>query len=204
MVFGKIFKAIGQLMMLPVMIVKLVLRFDKVGAGLLLIVEGVLQEVVEMPMGLMYLGIDLAVLVQAIMLFSVTNFFCGLKLMKNFTSCIIFYILDVVGKLFYLIPAIMFYILDKLGMGGYKMERTIWNKLEYLDRLSIDYIGFHIIHYSKSIREKCYNCKRLKTGAFIKKTTELANDLIDPILPMTTGGLMKMVNGFMQIAFAMT
>lgn len=198
------FNMIKKLMMLPIMIVKLVVRFDKVGAGLLLILEGVLQEVIELPMGLMYLGIDIALLVQAILLFSVTNFFCGLKLMTNFTSCIIYYVLEMLGKLFYVLPSLMFYAFEKLGMGGYYIERTIWNKLEYLDRLTIDYLGFHIIHFPKSIRDKCFNCKRLKPGAFVRKTTELANDLVDPIIPLTTGGLMKMVNGFMNIAFAMT
>ncbi len=71
--------------------------------------------------------------------------------------------------------------------------------LEKLDRFTIDQFGFHIIHFPKSIRDKCYNCRRLKPRAFVRKTGEFVDDLTNDVIPLTTGGFVKMLGGFEKI-----
>ena len=85
---------------------------------------------------------------------------------------------------------------------GSKIENTIWSSLEKLDRFTIDQFGFHVIHFSKSVRDKCYNCRRLKPVAFVRKATDFANDINDPIIPLATNGISNMFDGFKRIVNA--
>jgi len=123
-------------------------------------------------------------------------------MMENFTSCIFYYILEIIGKILYFIPMLVFMMLDFIGGKGKigsKIETNLWSLLEKLDRFTIDQFGFHIIHFPKSIRDKCYNCRRLKPRAFVRKTGEFVDDLTNDVIPLTTGGFVKMLGGFEKI-----
>ena len=74
--------------------------------------------------------------------------------------------------------------------------------LEKLDRFTIDRFGFHVIHFPKSVRDKCYNCRRLKPSAFVRKTGEFVHDVKTDVIPLTTGGLSKMFGGLGKIVNA--
>jgi hypothetical protein len=131
---------------------------------------------------------------------------CGMKLMQNAFSCAIYYILDIFGQILYLFPRIFFWILDKITGKkkiGSMIENTIWKGLEWVDRLTITYLKFHIIHFSKSVRDKCYNCKRLKPTVFVGQALSIVDDLADPILDLSVGGIKQMVNGLGRIVNAL-
>jgi hypothetical protein len=190
---GKVFGAISQ-----------------VGQGVKDIFEGVVREFTGVPQGIWYGALDTSVFIQYIWEFFITNFMCGMKLMQNAFSCAIWYILEIIGQIMYLVPRILFFLLDKISGAmkkglkvGTMIESTIWNGLEFIDRLTITYLKFHIIHYSKSIREMCYNCKRLKPTVFVDKALEIVDDLGDPILPLMIGGLQQMIGGLGRIANAL-
>lgn len=97
---------------------------------------------------------------------------------------------------------IVFLIIDWItgkSKVGSKIEDSIWSFLERVDRFTINNFGFHVIYFSKSIRDKCFNCRRLKPVAFVRKATDFANDINDPIIPLATGGIKDIFNGFAYI-----
>ena len=44
----------------------------------------------------------------------------------------------------------------------YETEKRIWKNIYKLNDALFPYLGFHIAHYSKSVRDKCYTCVRLR------------------------------------------
>lgn len=183
-------------------IVKFVSAMVRVFIGMGKIFAGVAREMVELPAGIAIGALGISRFIQTIWVFGISNFFCGMKMMGNFTSCAIYYLLEIIGNILYLVPMLVFLVLDWISGKsklGSKIEDGIWSTLEKVDRFTIDNLGFHIIHFSKSVRDKCYNCRRLKPVAFVRKATDFANDINDPIIPLATGGIMDIFNGFKYI-----
>jgi|TARA_B110000285_G_C15140553_1_gene630511 hypothetical protein len=182
---------------------KLITLAVEVGIGLSQIFKGVAREMIELPAGIAVGALGVSRFVQTIWIFGISNFFCGMKLMGNFTSCAFYYLLEILGAFMYLIPMLVFMVLDWVtdSMGS-KIENTIWFYLEKMDRFTIDQFGFHVIHFSKSVRDKCYNCRRLKPVAFVRKAKDFANDINDPIIPLATGGIKDVFKGFERIVGA--
>ena len=82
---------------------------------------------------------------------------------------------------------------------GSQLENKIWDFLEKLDIKVADRTGQHLIYFSQSTRDDCFNCRRLKTSAFVRKTGDFMNDMTDDVIPLTTGGFGKMFWGFKKI-----
>lgn len=174
----------------------------EIGEGIYDIFTGVAQEFFEFPQGAYIGAVSGAKMAHALGVFGITNFICGLKMLQNGTSCIGYYLLQILGKLFYLIPMIFVILLDFVSgkaKVGSKMEKVLWDGLERVDIWTTHRFGFHIIYFSKSVRDKCFNCRRLKTSAFVRKTGEFVNDMTEDVIPLTTGGLSKMFGGFGKI-----
>lgn len=181
-------------------ILKAVLILTRVPKAISMIMEGIIQEITEIPIGAAIGATSGSRLIQTFWVFGISNFFCGMKMMGNFTSCALYYVLEVIGTILYLIPMLVFMFFDWITrdkkMGSY-LEKLIWEQLEILDRFTIENLGFHVIHFSREIRDKCYNCRRLKPSAFVSKTGDFVTDLNESVIPLTFGGLGKMLNGFM-------
>ena len=184
-------------------LLKMVTVIVEIGIGITKIFQGVAREMIELPAGIAIGAMGVSRFIQTIWIFGISNFFCGMKLMGNFTSCAFYYLLEIIGAILYLIPMLVFMVLDWLSSGmGSNIENKIWFYLEKLDRYTIDNIGIHVIHFSKSVRDKCYNCRRLKPVAFVRKAKDFANDINDPIIPLATGGLKDLFKGFERIVGA--
>jgi hypothetical protein len=169
-----------------------------VGEALGEIFKGVADEFAGVPQGIWYGALDGSVFIQYIWEFAFTNFTCGMKMLQNIQVCFIYYVLDVLGHILYLIPMIVFWFFDLCTPNehiGSSLERTVWSKLDAVDRWTISNLGFHIIHFSKPVRDQCYNCKRLKITTFVGKATEIVRDIEDPLVPLMVGGLEEMVQG---------
>ena len=181
---------------------KLLTLAVRVGIGLGKIFAGVAREMVELPAGIAIGALGISRFIQTIWVFGISNFFCGMKMMGNFTSCAMYYLLEIIGTILYLVPMLVFLVIDWISGKsklGSKIEDGIWSTLEKVDRFTIDNLGFHIIHFSKSVRDKCYNCRRFKPVAFVRKATDFANDINDPIIPLATCGIQDIFNGFAYI-----
>jgi hypothetical protein len=177
----------------------------EIGEGIYDIFTGVAQEFFEFPQGAFIGAVSGAKMAHALGVFGITNFICGLKMLQNATSCGGYYFMQIIGKIFYLIPMIFVILLDFVSgkaKVGSKMEKVLWDGLERVDIWTTQRFGFHIIYFSKSVRDKCFNCRRLKTSAFVRKTGEFVNDMTEDVIPLTTGGLTKIFGGFGRIVNA--
>jgi len=178
---------------------KLIPKLIKVITGVIMGIKdiflGLAREFKEFPQGAYYLAVHAAIFVQYLGVFAFTNLACAMQMIQNLTSCFFWYALDIFGKILYLVPQIFILILTFFGIPAKEMETKIWDGLESLDRIVVDASGYHIIHFPKSVRDRCYNCKRLKTSALIDKANDAFGDIKDPILPLMTGGLVDMFGG---------
>jgi len=175
----------------------------KIAVGLAEIVAGIGRELGEAPVGIYLTWVQVVIFIQTLWMFSITNFTCAMRMMNNASYCAFFYILDVLGQILYLIPRLVIFALSLIGMPAYEWEKGIWDFLEQVDRWCIDYIGIHIIHFPKSIRETCFSCRRLKPTAFVSKAQNTAAALKNPILPLLTGGIGTAFGGMTRIRDAL-
>lgn len=108
---------------------------------------------------------------------------CGLKFLVNFPKCIIFYLLDIIGKLLYL-PIILVLWISKffLGIDLYYIEKDIWKAIENGNAFFFSIFGFHLIHFPKSIREDCYVCIRLRK-AVVNRQRKVLIDTVNNKVP---------------------
>jgi len=190
---GRIFKQITRIFS----------AIPKVGYGTLEIAGGVGQTVATAPAGIYLTWVQLVIFIQTVWVFAFTNLNCAMRMMNNASYCAFFYILDVVGQIIYLIPRLIIFVLNFVGMPASDWEKGIWDFLEDIDKWFIDRIGIHIIHFPKSIRETCFNCRRLKPTAFVSKAQKTADAIKNPIVPLLTGGIGLMVKGINRIADAL-
>ena len=100
---------------------------------------------------------------------AITNVMCFTKMIMNGLDCIFWFFLDLMGKLMYLIPSAVFLFLELIGFYGYEIERQVWVGLEKLNSIVFHSTGFHIIHFPKWVRDRCYNCKRLKLNSVVRQ-----------------------------------
>ena len=166
--------------------------------------EGLEQEVYEAPEGLMIAGADFTRLVTFSVAFFITNIMCAVKSIQNFYFCFLFYILEFIGQLAYLPVRIFLFCASFMITDIYIYERKFWEMVEKLDRILFYYIKFHIAHYPKQIRDKCYNCKRIKMTSMGNILFGTLKDISGPIpnnlfggIGTMAGGLMKMLNALM-------
>jgi len=128
--------------------------------------------------------------------YMLTNLFCGVKFFQNFTKCFFWYVLDILGKLTYLIFfTLPILFLEAICLPAKKVESYIWDRLEELDRCIFDLFGFHIIHFPKSVRDRCYNCKRLKEDVFTRQGKQFQHDVDHEINPLMTSWIKKFKKG---------
>ena len=182
---------------------KIFSAIPKIGQGAFEVVGGVGQEVVSAPVGIYLTWVQAVIFIQTVFVFAFTNLNCAMRMMNNASYCAFFYILDILGQMFYLIPRLIIFALNLVGLPASEWERGIWDILEDIDKWCIDHIGIHIIHFPKSIRETCFNCRRLKPTAFVSKAKKTADAIKDPIVPLLTGGIGLMFRGMTRIADAL-
>ena len=84
-----------------------VLLLTRVPKAISMIMEGIIQEVTEIPVGAAIGAISMSRLIQTFWVFGISNFFCGMKMMGSFTSCALYYVLEVIGTILYLIPMLL-------------------------------------------------------------------------------------------------
>ena len=182
---------------------KIFSAIPKIGQGAFEVVGGVGQEIVSAPVGIYLTWVQAVIFIQTVFVFAFTNLNCAMRMMNNASYCAFFYILDVLGQMLYLIPRLIIFALNLVGLPASQWEKGIWDILEDIDKWCIDHIGIHIIHLPKSIRETCFNCRRLKPTAFVSKAKKTADAIKNPIVPLLTDGIGLMFRGMNRIADAL-
>jgi hypothetical protein len=177
-------------------------QLGNIARGLGEITYGVGKTAFEAPRGIVLAWVQFIIFIQTLWVFATTNLDCAMRMMNNASYCAFFYILDVLGQMLYLIPRLAIYVLNVMGLPATQWETNIWDFLESVDRWFIDHVGIHIIHFPKSIRDSCFNCRRLKPQAFLSKVEKTAAEIKNPIVPLLTGGIGNMVGGLSRISNA--
>ena len=172
---------------------------SNIGNGLQTMGNGVTELITEVPVGVFHMGLNGAEFAQYIAVFAFTNLMCIIKNIKNFTYCIFYYIWDVFLQLCYLPITITLFVFSFIIPSIYDMEAKVWEYIHLFDRYWFGFFKFHIIYYPKVVRDKCYNCKRLKPTVFADKLVAYADDFADPIFGDLTNWIRDVVRGFFQV-----
>ena len=191
---GDFFKKIGRL-------------FDiirDVQRGLQDIFEGLFAEVTAGPIGYGYAVKDLFELTEYIFVFLFTHLECANKISKNYVTCFLTYTVDFLIGLILLVPCLALYLTCFLLGWDYNQQIDKMKRIaEQLDGYIFGTMGFHIIHWPKSIRDMCYNCRRLRPEALVSKTLDVEYDLTGRIAKLAVGGVMQMFSGVGKITNAL-
>jgi hypothetical protein len=133
--------------------------------------------------------------VFTLIVFAVSWMMCLFKNITNLQACMFYYLLEIVGVIFYLPFRVTLWVLSQFHIDLYDLETQFWDGIEYIDEVVLNYAGFHVSHYPKNIREQCYNCRRVKISALDKHTAPLVKDLTQTVPSLLSPGLKQIIKG---------
>ena len=197
---GDIFKGFADLFKILPMVIKFILtlpqRFANIAAGIINIFFGVAVELKDIGVVSGILLIDFFVFVEYTWEFIRTYTICSLYFLSNITHCIFYYIIDTFGIILYLPVRLLLFAFYMARVNLYPYETQIWDQLEKLDAIILGYIGIHIIHWPKSVRNQCYNCKRLKLNVYSGTMLKLFDDFTIKIPNIMVTGISYLKDAF--------
>jgi hypothetical protein len=82
---------------------------------------------------------------------------CGVQKIKSLRECMIWYLIEIIGKIFYL-PFFLLFLFIR-AMTDVNIESIIWNVIGIVDTYINSLVGFHVIYFPQYIIEKCYVCR---------------------------------------------
>lgn len=177
----------------------LIQRITFLSLGIMGIFEGIGMTFYYGGKGVGYTFTGIGALIDYTGEYMATNINCGMKFLGNFTSCFWYYALETLGKLIYFLMIKLWFYIAWFASGFnnaiWKAEEDMWAFFEKVDRKVVDNAGFHIIHYPKSVRDKCYNCRRLKQSVLPYKAKEYENTMNGPIKKLYLAGPKKIGEG---------
>jgi len=172
-------------------------RMKKMGDGIKNIFGGIGTEFTSLGEGLNLGFTNIGVLFKWTGEFVFSYITCGVQYIQNLHRCIFFYMLDVLAQMAYAI-FFRFPIWTIKTMFNYDLNPSndsMWDNFEELDRKIYGLAGFHIKHYTKQIRDLCYNCKRMKIDALKNKVSQINNDFLVKMPEMLNRGVVEMKSG---------
>lgn len=132
--------------------------------------------------------------------FLLTNIICLARGIGSLPECIFFYIIDTIIQLIYLpIRLVLWFVYTFLKINLYSIQNRIWGIAQYINDFVYTLVGFDLIYWPQSIRNKCYNCKRLKVSVMVNKADQLGNDFMTKIAPRIWPGLERVMQGAQEI-----
>jgi hypothetical protein len=151
-------------------------RVKDVFEGIGTVFKGIGQEFDAVGEGVALGAIDIGDLLKLVFIFLGSNIECGIYFIGNLKGCFFYYLLEVIGQIFYIPVRITVWIFSLLHFNLQQYLDTFWSKMENVDKIVYKYGGFHIIHYPRGIRQKCYVCKRLKPQVLTDKANIVKDD----------------------------
>ena len=165
---GNFFKELGK-------------RFKNLGLGIRDIGKGFFEELEGVIVGSINVVDDVIDLSVTSLVFAGSNTICGIYFLSNLKDCFIYYILQMIGTLLYLPVHIIVWILNTFNIFNLQPYLDkFWIIMEKIDSFIYKKCKFHIIHFQKSIREKCFVCKRLKTSVMTNLGSKIVQDFTPP------------------------
>lgn len=165
----------------PKFFVQLGQRFANLGKGVGEIGLGLGQELQGVIVGSINFIDDMIDLITTLIVFGGSNIICFIQMLGNFKDCFIYYVLQIIGSILYLPVIIIIWICSTLKIIDLqKYVDKFWKFMEVVDQNLYKYTKLHIVHFPKSVREKCFVCKRLKPAVIVKVGTQIAQDFTPP------------------------
>jgi hypothetical protein len=184
-------------------IFKIIVTFPKrivaIGKGLVNIFKGI---------GLTYYGIyygtalgfkDIVLLIYYGSYFLFTYTICGVQYISNIHRCFFYYIVDIFFQLIYLPVRILLVCIWFFYNKIYNVESTIWKNIDKADIMQYNLTGIRLTRWPKSIRDQCYNCKRLKVSVVMNKGKDIYQDFMVKIPKMVLKGVNTVSKGGSQV-----
>jgi hypothetical protein len=132
--------------------------------------------------------------------FMLTNIICLAKGIGTLPECIFFYIIDTIIQLIYLpIRLVLWAVYTFAKIDLYSVQNKIFLLAKDFNDFIYSIIGFDLIYWPQSIRNKCYNCKRLKVSVMVNKADQLGNDFMYKVAPRIWPGIERVMQGAQEI-----
>lgn len=147
---------------------------------------------------------ELGLLFIYVIEFVITHMWCFMKILFSSFDCILWYLIETFGKVLYLLgPTLFISILLLIGVDLRPMEKSFWVMMESLDKIVWASFGVHIIHFPKWVRDRCYNCKRLKVSTISNQFFKFSSYLTENIPRDAAPGISTVQLGFGQFMDAL-
>jgi hypothetical protein len=172
-------------------------RFVQMGQGLNDIFTGLfVDEPIGLGKGLSKGFFDMGSLLMWTSEFMFSNLHCGGYFIYNLNYCFFYYMVDCMLQIMYLpVRFALWFIATYAQKDSYAMEKELWKYIYMADYEVHYYLGFHFAKWDKSIRDKCYNCRRLKMHSLQRKAAEVNYDFIVKLPSLMNAGIDKMNRG---------
>jgi hypothetical protein len=197
--FG-VFKEIGERMK------RIKYGFDDIG-------NGIKNEFKGLGDGLNIGVTDIGRLLEYVFIFVGSYINCSVYFLTNLKSCLFYYIMDFFGQVCYLpfrLALWFFSVLNKvLGTNNKVLESMVdkfWIYVEVVDKIVYKYGNFHISHYPRDVRRRCYVCRRLKQRVIVRQGDKVNDDFSKDgaIAQEFAKGINQMKDGGKNIKSALT
>ena len=193
---GKIFTSIGKIFTIIGTFPK---RIANIGKGIGNIFKGIGQEFTGVVAGTALGFKDIVLLVYYGSYFLFTYIACGVQYITNIPKCFFYYMVDIFFCLIYLPVTLTLFVTSFAFPIVYVIESLIWKYIYKTDIMQYNFTGFRLTRWPKSIRDKCYNCKRLKISVVSKKGKDVHIDFTKKIPRMFMQGINTMRTGGKQM-----
>ena len=208
---GGIFKMVAQIPKMFMMVFKIMSSVGGIASfianlaqGTINIIAGMILSLVLSTYSIFMAFFESSILAIYVIEFIITHMWCFMKIMFSSFDCIFWYSLETFGKIIYLLgPTLFISVFLFIGVDLRPLEKAFWTMMESLDKIIWGSFGFHIIHFPKWVRTRCYNCKRLKVSSVSNQYFRFSNYLRENIPRDAATGISTVKLGFGQFMDAL-
>jgi hypothetical protein len=210
-VLPSIFKMVAQIPKMFMMVFKIMASVGGIASFIANLAQGTINIIAGMVLSF-FLALfsigkamwEFGILFIYLIEFFVTHMWCFMKILFSSFDCILWYLIEVLGKVLYLLgPTLFISVLLLIGIDLRPMEKSFWVMMESLDKIAWASMGFHIIHFPKWVRDRCYNCKRLKVSKIGNQFFKFSAYLTENIPRDAAPGISTVQLGFGQFMDAL-
>jgi hypothetical protein len=172
------------------------------------LVAGAADVMVGLQKALINTGINLFDFFRSFFSFSVEGFkfafillVCFLENMSNFNSCVIFYVIDIVFIICFLLLFSLLNLLDALffektfGIGLVQIIMKVYDMIIQIEEMIYEFTGLHLLQYPKCIQKMCYTCS-IKTNK--REFVDTGSNMVNAVTSRIPRRFMEPIHRFIS------
>ena len=172
------------------------------------LVAGAADLMVGLQKALINTGINLFDFFRSFFSFSVEGFkfafillVCFLENMSNFNSCVIFYVIDIVFIICFLVLFSFLNLLDALffekltGISLIQIIMKVYDIVIQIEEMIYEFTGFHLLQYPKCVQKMCYTCS-IKTNK--REVTDTGINMMNAVTSRIPRRFMEPIHKFIS------